>query len=127
MTASRHLDYQEIEWINKKAKEIIAASNKSYGFGGDTHIYTEVTDSYLRQREVLKNGGEVDSDIMQGFEKFDQPSLAEARRQSAEARLEKKINHALSGPTVGFGDLKRITRDVTEEFEKEERFRKMKF
>lgn len=124
---SRNLTLQEVELINNKAKEIIATSGKRYGFGEEADVYQDVMDQYIRQRDILQKGGDL-SEPLQGFAKLvDHHKVADAYKKDAAARLSQRINDALSGPKITFGDIKRVTRDVTEAFETEERFNKMKF
>lgn len=130
---SHRLNEKEKNFILQKVKEIKEASGISYGFGGDKHIVEQVTDSYIKQREklILSKGVEPESqhavDKMARYEAAARGYNVNREREDREARLNQKISEALSGPKVGFGDIKRITADTTAEFEEEERFGKMKF
>lgn len=121
---SRDLDKQEREWINRKAAERIAASGKSHGFGGDKHVYAEVEELYLKQREEMKRAQtRCDNPI----DKLNQGERESAQAAEAKARLALAVQAALAQPGLGFGDIKRVTGEAQERFAKEERFRKMRF
>lgn len=130
---SNELTNKERELIEQKVKEIEKAGGIVAGFKTYKDIERQVTDLYIRQREAFKfsNGVPPESqhaaDKLARYEAAARGDHGDRERQDREFRLNKKIETALSYPNVGFGDMKRIIADTTEEFEQEERFGKMKF
>lgn len=127
------LTNKERELIDQKVKEIEKSGGIVPGFKTYQDITDQVTIHYIQERDYLKflNDRKPESqfagDKLARYEAAARGDHGNRERDDRDYRLNKKINDALSGPKVGFGDIKRITEDVKLEFEQEERFNKMNF
>lgn len=131
VSMSYQLTNKERELIEQKVKETEADGGIVEGFKTYKDVEEHVTRLYIQQRDALKyNTGvkhESSMDKLARYEAAARGDHGNQEREDRKTRLNQKINNALSGPKVGFGDIKRITADITAEFEQEERFKKMKF
>lgn len=130
---SNLLTNKERELIEQNVKEIEKSGGIVPGFKTYENIEDEVTTHYIRERDYLKFLNDKKPESQHAVDKLARYEAAArgdhgTREQDAQKdRLNQKINKALSDSKVGFGDIKRITADVTAEFEQEERFKKIKF